>query len=222
MGRQWLLSKRVVVSQRKAQATTKFVREIMVAAKLGGTDPDLNARLAAAIEKAKKESVARDVIERAIKKGSGQGDDKMTMENVVFEGYAPHKVPLIVEAMTDNLNRTVPEIRVLFRNGQLGTTGSNKFLFEHIGLVEAYHPQTVSDLEIGEGFIPVIRVIDIHHANFCKRRNRIGNRPGISATVDEISRAGDIDPVSTRAAAVCRVLEFYVRCCSACGPGDVI
>lgn len=147
MGRQWLLSKRMVVSQRKAQATTKLVREIMVAAKLGGSDPDLNARLAAAIEKAKKESVSRDIIDRAIKKGSGQGEDKMTMETVVFEGYTPHKVPLIVEAMTDNLNRTVPEIRVLFRNGQLGTTGSNKFLFEQVGLVEAYRSEPVSDLE---------------------------------------------------------------------------
>ncbi|MBM3840542.1 MAG: YebC/PmpR family DNA-binding transcriptional regulator [Verrucomicrobia bacterium] len=147
MGRQWLHAKRAVASMKKAKATGKLVREIMVAAKLGGTDPNLNARLAAAVEKARKESVSRDVIERAIKKGSGQGDEKLVMEHIVFEGYAPHKVPVIVEVLTDNTNRTAPEIRVLFRAGQLGSSGSNKFLFDPVGLVEAHHPDTRADLE---------------------------------------------------------------------------
>ena len=132
---------------KKAQATGKIVREIMVAAKMGGPDPEGNARLAAAIEKARKESVSRDVIERATKKGAGIGDDKLVIEHVVFEGYAPHKVPLIVEIYTDNVNRTAPEIRQLFRTGQLGTTGSNKFLFDHLGIVEAHHPDPKADLE---------------------------------------------------------------------------
>lgn len=147
MGRQWLLAKREVNAKKKSGITSKLVKEIAVAAKLGGADPAGNARLAAAVEKAKKESVSRDVIERAIKKGAGIGDEKMTMEHVVFEGYAPHKVPLIVEVLTDNNNRTAPEIRVLFKKGQLGNPGSNKFLFEHVGLVEAHHPDTASDLE---------------------------------------------------------------------------
>ncbi len=132
---------------KKAQATGKIVREIMVAAKMGGPDPDGNARLAAAVEKARKESVSRDVIERAIKKGAGTGADKLVMEHVVFEGYAPHKVPVIVEVYTDNVNRTAPEIRNLFRKGQLGTTGSNKFLFDHVGIIEAHHPDAGADLE---------------------------------------------------------------------------
>ena len=132
---------------KKAQATGKIVREIMVAAKMGGADPEHNARLAAAMEKARKESVSRDVIERAAKKGAGVGDDKLVMEHVVFEGYAPHKVPVIVEIYTDNVNRTAPEIRNLFRKGQLGTTGSNKFLFDHAGIVEAHHPDARADLE---------------------------------------------------------------------------
>ena len=119
----------------------------MVAAKMGGADPDSNARLAAAVEKARKESVSRDVIERAIRKGAGVGEEKLLMEHVVFEGYAPHKVPVIVEIYTDNVNRTAPEIRNLFRRGQLGTTGSNKFLFDHTGIVEAHHPDTKADLE---------------------------------------------------------------------------
>jgi YebC/PmpR family DNA-binding regulatory protein len=147
MGRQWLHAKRAVASLKKGRATVKLVREIMVAAKMGGPDPDANARLFAAIEKARKESVSRDVIERAIKKGAGVGDEKLIMESVTFEGYAPHKVPVIVEVLTDNVNRTAPEIRVLFKKGQLGTSGSNKFLFDHVGLVEAHHPDTVTDIE---------------------------------------------------------------------------
>lgn len=147
MGRQWLHAKRAVASLKKAQATGKLVREIMVSAKMGGADPELNARLAAAVEKARKESVSRDVIERAIKKGSGTGDEKLVMEHVVFEGYAPHKVPVIVEVYTDNTNRTAPEIRVLFRKGQLGNSGSNRFLFDQVGLVEAFHPDQATDRE---------------------------------------------------------------------------
>src|SRR5512133_271224 len=139
MGRQWLHAKRAVDSVKKAQATGKVVREIMVAAKMGGADPEGNPRLFAALEKARKESVSRDVIERAIKKGAGIGEEKVIMEHVVFEGYAPHKVAVIVEVYTDNVNRTAPEIRHLFRNAQLGTTGSNKFLFDYTGIVEAYH-----------------------------------------------------------------------------------
>ena len=147
MGRQWLHAKRAVASLKKAQTTGKLAKEIMVAAKLGGADPDSNARLFAAIEKARRESVSRDAIERAIRKGAGIGDEKLVMDHVVFEGYAPHKVPVIVEVLTDNNNRTAPELRVLFKRGQLGAPGSNKFLFDHVGLVEAHRTGTGIDLE---------------------------------------------------------------------------
>jgi YebC/PmpR family DNA-binding regulatory protein len=147
MGRQWLLAKREINAKRKSAATGKLVKEISVAAKLGGADPEGNARLFAAIEKARKESVSRDVIERAIKKGAGLGEEKMVMEELAFEGYAPHKVPVIVEVLTDNNNRTAPEIRVLFKKGQLGSPGSNKFLFDHVGLVEAHHADPAVDAE---------------------------------------------------------------------------
>ncbi len=146
MGRQWLLAKREVNAKRKSGVTSKLVKEISVAAKLGGADPGGNARLYAAVEKAKKESVSRDVIERAIKKGAGIGGEKLILDHVVFEGYAPHKVPVIVEVLTDNNNRTAPEIRVLFKRGQLGAPGSNKFLFDHSGVVEAHHAGPV-DIE---------------------------------------------------------------------------
>jgi YebC/PmpR family DNA-binding regulatory protein len=147
MGRQWLLAKREVASLRKSQATGKFIREITIAARHGGADASTNSRLAAALEKARKESVAKDVIERAIAKGAGTGADKTALENMTFEGYAPHKVPVIVEAVTDNHNRTAPELRVLFKKGQLGASGSNKFLFDHVGLVEAHTAKAGVDLE---------------------------------------------------------------------------
>ena len=147
MGRQWLHAKRLVAGLKKGRSTGKLVREISVAAKMNGADPAMNARLFTAVEKAKKESVTKDAIQRAINKGAGIGDEKLVMEQVTFEGYTPHKVPLIVEVYTDNVNRTAPEIRVLFKKGQLGTAGSNKFLFDHVGLVEAHHPDANTDRE---------------------------------------------------------------------------
>jgi transcriptional/translational regulatory protein YebC/TACO1 len=108
----------------------------------------MNARLSAALDRARKESVSKDAIERAVKQASGQGDDKSVLDHVVFEGYAPFKVPVVVEAYTDNMNRTSPEIRALFnKKGQLGAAGSNKFLFEHVGIVEAYHSDLGVDKE---------------------------------------------------------------------------
>ena len=147
MGRQWLHAKRAIVNLKKGQMVGKIVKEITVAAKLGGPELEANARLFAAVEKAKKQSVTRDVIERAIKKGAGIGGEDMVLDHVVFEGYAPHKVPVIVEVMTDNNNRTAGEIRVLFKRGILGASGSNKFLFDHVGIVEAHTTAASPDLE---------------------------------------------------------------------------
>jgi YebC/PmpR family DNA-binding regulatory protein len=147
MGRQWLLAKREVASLRKSQATGKFIREITIAARHGGADPGTNSRLTAALEKARKESVPKDAIERAIAKGAGTGGEKTALEHVTFEGYAPHKIPVIVEVFTDNNNRTAPEIRVLFKKGQLGASGSNKFLFDNVGLVEAHTAKSGVDPE---------------------------------------------------------------------------
>jgi len=147
MGRQWLHAKRAIVNLKKGQTVGKLVKEITVAAKLGGPDPAANARLFAALEKARKASVTRDVIERAIKKGAGVGDDKHALEHIVFEGYAPHKVPVIVEVYTDNHQRTAPEMRFLFKRGVLGNAGSNKFLFDHVGIVEAHHADPSVDIE---------------------------------------------------------------------------
>jgi len=147
LGAQWKQAGREANAQKKGQLVSKLVREIMVAAKLGGPDPDLNPRLAAAVEKARKASVFRDTIERAIKKGSGQTDDKITFELVTYEGFAPHKVPVIVECLTDSRNRTAPEIRNIFKAGSLGQPGSVGFFFNHVGVVEATHADPKRDAE---------------------------------------------------------------------------
>ena len=126
MGRQWLHAKRAIVNLKKGQTVGKLVKEMTVAAKLGGGDLEANARLHAAVEKAKKASVTRDVIQRAIAKGAGTGGEGANLEHVVYEGYAPHKVPVIIEVMTDNHNRSSSDLRVLFKKGQLGGAGSTE------------------------------------------------------------------------------------------------
>ena len=147
MGAQWKQAGREANAQKKGQMVVKLVREITVAAKLGGAEPELNARLAAAVEKARKASVYRDTIERAIKKGAGLTDEVVNFETVVYEGFAPHKVPVIVECLTDNRNRTAPEIRNLFKAGSLGQPGSVGFFFNHLGVVEATHTDANRDAE---------------------------------------------------------------------------
>jgi YebC/PmpR family DNA-binding regulatory protein len=145
MGRQWLQKNREINANKRGKLFNKLVREITVAAKAGVPDPVLNARLAIAVEAARKQSMSNDTIQRAIKKGSGQLGPQADLELVTYEGYAPHKVPVIVECLTDNKNRTVPDMKNLFRNGQFGARVL--FLFDHVGIVEATHGQPGLDLE---------------------------------------------------------------------------
>lgn len=144
MGRQWLQKNREINAAKRGKLFNKLVREITVAAKAGLPDPELNPRLAATVEAARKQSVPNDTIQRAIQKGSGKGD-AADLELVTFEGFAPHKVPVIVECLTDNRNRTAPEMRTLFRSGQLGARVA--FLFHHVGIVEATHEGAGLDRE---------------------------------------------------------------------------
>jgi len=147
MGAQWKQAGREANAQKRGQMVVKLVREIMVAAKFGGADPELNARLAAAVEKARKNSVTRETIERAAKKGAGLTDEKVVFELITYEGFAPNKVPVVVECLTDNRNRTAPEIRNLFKAGSLGNPGSVAFFFNHLGVVEATHSDPNRDAE---------------------------------------------------------------------------
>lgn len=136
MGRQWLQKHREINAAKRGKITGKLVREISIAAK-GGADPSMNARLAVAVEAARKASVPNDTIKRAINKGAGIGGEKLDLETVTFEGFAPHKIPVIVECLTDNRKRTAPEMRVLFRAGQLGA--KVRFFFDHMGIIDATH-----------------------------------------------------------------------------------
>ena len=134
-------------STKRGALIGKLVKEILIAAKLGDPHPENNARLWAAVETAKKNSVPRDTIDRAIKKGAGLLDEKVNYELVTYEGFAPGKVAVIVECLTDNRNRTAPEIRHLFRHGQFGGPGSVAFMFDRWGLVEANHADKSQDIE---------------------------------------------------------------------------
>lgn len=148
MGAQWKQKWRELAADQKGKLVGKLTREIQVAARLGGPVPEFNARLFAAIAAAKKQSVTRDTIERAIAKGSGTGADAVQFQTVTFEGFTPHRVPVIVECLTDNNNRTSSEIKVLFKAGNLGTPGSVAWMFEHCGLIEAQHTDKSLDIEV--------------------------------------------------------------------------
>ena len=145
MGRQWLQKHREINAARRGKVVNKLVREISMAARAGLPDPEMNPRLAVAVEAARKAPVPNDTIARAIKKGGGGAGEGLELEPVTFEGFAPHKVPVIVECLTDNRNRTAPEIRVLFRHGQLGAKVG--FFFDHVGIVEATNETVGLDLE---------------------------------------------------------------------------
>jgi len=147
MGAQWKQAGRVANATKRGALIGKIVKEITVAAKVGDPSPDHNPRLAAAVEVARKNSVPRDTIERALKKGAGLLDEKVTYETVMYEGFAPAKVPVIVECLTDNKNRTASDIRVLFKKGHLGSIGSVAWMFDHVGVVEATHSDAKRDIE---------------------------------------------------------------------------
>ena len=120
----------------RSKLFSKLTREITTAAKLGLPDPEMNARLRAAIIAARVENVPKDVIERAIKKS--QGSDAESYDEIRYEGYGPGGVAVIVEAMTDNRNRTAGEVRAAFTKsgGNLAETGAVSFMFNHVGLIE--------------------------------------------------------------------------------------
>jgi YebC/PmpR family DNA-binding regulatory protein len=146
MGAQWKQKWRLEAADAKGRVFTKLSKEIMIAAR-AGADIEMNARLRMAVEAAKKASMPRDTLERAIKKGAGLLDEHVIYETVVYEGFAPHQVPVIVECLTDNKNRTATNVRVLFRKGQLATSGAVSWDFAHLGIIEATPPAGAIDAE---------------------------------------------------------------------------
>ena len=128
--------KKGAADAKRGKIFTKLIKEITVAAKLGGGDPNGNPRLRTAVDKAKAENMPKDNIERAIKKGTGELEG-VTYEEIVYEGYGPGGVAVLVECMTDNRNRTVGEVRSTFTkcNGNMGETGCVSWMFDKKGLI---------------------------------------------------------------------------------------
>lgn len=131
---------------KRAKIFSKISREIIVAVKEGGTDPESNTRLRSTLLEARSENMPKDNIDRAIKKAAG-GDDTSNYQNVRYEGYGPGGVAIIVEGLTDNKNRTAPSVRSAFTKfgGSLGETNSVSFQFDHVGHI--VYPQTVAEEE---------------------------------------------------------------------------
>ena len=136
--------------KKRARVFARLTREIQVAAKMGAPDPDQNPRLRSAIGAARSANMPKDNIERAIKKASGDDDDTNYVD-VRYEGYGPGGVAIIVEALTDNRNRTAAEVRAAFSKfgGSLGETGSVGFLFDRVGQI-LYTPEAASSDEMFE------------------------------------------------------------------------
>jgi YebC/PmpR family DNA-binding regulatory protein len=147
MGAQWKARHKEIAANAKGKIFGKLSKEIMVAAR-GGADPDSNSRLRLVVEQAKKVSMPKETLERAIKKGAGLLDGGAHLERLVYEGFAPHRVPVIVECLSDNVNRTMSSMRVLFRKGQLGAEGSVSWDFSYVGMIEAMPNSKEADAEV--------------------------------------------------------------------------
>ena len=146
MGAQWKAKGKAQAADARGKLFGRLAKDIMVAAR-NGADPASNSRLRLVVEQARKVSMPKDTLERAIKKGAGLTGETVNFEHVMYEGFAPHQVPVMVECLTDNVKRTAPEMRVLFRAGQLGTSGSVSWDFDHVGLIEA-EPTAGADPEV--------------------------------------------------------------------------
>ena len=136
MGAQWKAKHKDLAANARGRLFGKLAKDIMVAAR-HGPDPAANSHLRLVVEQARKVSMPKETLERAIKKGAGLTGEAVHFDYALYEGFAPHRVPVMVECLTDNVNRAASQMRVLFRKGQLGTSGSVAWDFDHVGLIEA-------------------------------------------------------------------------------------
>jgi YebC/PmpR family DNA-binding regulatory protein len=147
MGAQWKAKHKDLAANAKGRLFGKLAKDIMIAAR-HGADPAANARLRLVVEQARKVSMPKETLDRAIKKGAGLTGETVHFEHVIYEGFAPHRVPVMVECLTDNVNRAASDMRVLFRKGQLGTSGSVGWDFDHLGIIEAEAATSGADAEM--------------------------------------------------------------------------
>lgn len=172
---------------KRGKIFNKLIKEITVAAKEGGEDPEANPRLRLAIQNAKGANMPKDTIERAISKGSG--GDSADYTEATYEGYGPHGVAVFVEATTDNINRTVSSVRSLFTkyDGSLGTHGSLEFIFDRKGVFSIPVPDNFNedeftlevidagaeDIEIDDGYISITTAME-DFGNMQKKLDEMG------------------------------------------------
>ncbi|MBN1401216.1 MAG: YebC/PmpR family DNA-binding transcriptional regulator [Anaerolineae bacterium] len=154
---------------------TKLGHEIALAAREGGPEPEANFRLRIALDKARQANMPKDNIERAIKRGTGQSDDAVSLEEILYEGYGPHGIAVLVKALTDNRNRTVSEIRHVFTRygGNLGAGGSVAWMFSRKGYLSIgsgeVDPEEIAlqaidagaeDVEIGDDTVEIYTAVE--------------------------------------------------------------
>lgn len=149
MGKGWKNPAKAANAAKKGMEFSKLAKEIQVAAKLGGPDPNMNSRLRLAIDAAKAKSCPKDTIEKSISKGAGLLEGEAQPEEVLYEGFGPAQIGILVECQTDNRARTATDIKVAFNknNGQLADAGSVAWMFERVGLLEGFHNGNAVDIE---------------------------------------------------------------------------
>lgn len=200
-------AKKSKIDAKRSKIFTKLIKEISVAAKMGGANIEGNARLRDAIDKAQQNNVPRDTIERAIKKGSGEltGDN---YETLIYEGYGPFGVAVIVKTLTDNKNRTAGNLRYAFskHSGNLGSTGCVMYMFKEIGEIVVEMSENISEDEIMEIAFELgaddfqthedenIFVIKSNAENFRKIKNEL-EAEGIDFLQAEIKLQADTDVI---------------------------
>jgi YebC/PmpR family DNA-binding regulatory protein len=136
MGAQWKAKGKAQAADARGKLFGRLAKDLMIAAR-NGADPAANSRLRMVLELARKVSMPKDTVERAIKKGAGLTGEAVNFDRVMYEGFGPHRVPVMIECLTDNVNRTASDMRVIFRKGQQGTSGSVSWDFDHVGMIEA-------------------------------------------------------------------------------------
>lgn len=181
---------------KKGKVFTKIARELTVAAKIGGGDPTANSRLRLALDKARAANMPKDNVERAIKKGTGEGNDQV-FEDIMYEGYAPGGVGILVKTLTDNRNRTIMEVRTVItkRGGSMAEAGSVSWQFDNKGIIEVPVTACTEDeimdhaLEAGAEDVIVdgdIYVVTTAPADFEAVKNRLAEN-GIEPEFSEIA-----------------------------------
>ena len=147
MGAQWKAKGKAQAADARGKLFGRLAKDLMMAAR-NGADPAANSRLRMVLELARKVSMPKDTVERAIKKGAGLTGEAVNFDRVMYEGFGPHRVPVMIECLTDNVNRTASDMRVIFRKGQQGTSGSVSWDFDHVGMIEAEPTSKDADPEM--------------------------------------------------------------------------